>query len=321
MEQPYIFNKLIYGNFETYFQSIVIDPIQGIIYGSKVMLDFELPHYTFINHLKPYSNYEKSEIDLFAVPFEYNLETYYLDLMIEVLTATLGVELGSSKTNDLFFPSKGYNSLLILETSSATSDIYINVFQRRSGPNADSTIFGTGYHYKASLTNSLFQPLNRQKDFVAGLKLKTGYIQPFSGGLELVPASKTFFVGGSNSIRGWKAREIKAASSLETISAVDDTIRGGTFLIEGSLEFRKKLYDVFGTAIFIDYGNTWNGYSNFRWDELAVAAGFGFRYYSPIAPFRIDFGFKFYDPYDKQFIFGKNIWDNFAFHFGIGEAF
>ena len=71
----------------------------------------------------------------------------------------------------------------------------------------------------------------------------------------------------------------------------------------------------------IDYGNTWNGYKAFRFDQLAVAIGLGFRYYSSIAPFRLDFGFKFYDPANNKLIFNSPPFKSMEIHFGIGESF
>jgi outer membrane protein insertion porin family len=57
---------------------------------------------------------------------------------------------------------------------------------------------------------------------------------------------------------------------------------------------------------------------------VAIAVGFGFRYYTQVAPFRIDLGFKFYNPSTKQYIWDswdKRFFKNIEFHFGIGEAF
>ena len=77
--------------------------------------------------------------------------------------------------------------------------------------------------------------------------------------------------------------------------------------------------------IFIDYGNVWNNYDRFRYDEIAVSAGFGFRYYSDFAPIRVDFGFKAYNPNDTRGFFTRlkhsPFLDNLEFQIGIGEAF
>jgi outer membrane protein insertion porin family len=87
------------------------------------------------------------------------------------------------------------------------------------------------------------------------------------------------------------------------------------------MEYRYRFFQSFGLVGFFDYGNTWLNPKDFNFKEIALAAGIGFRYYTQVAPFRLDFGFKLYDPNDKAFIFGKQLWDNFEFHFGIGEAF
>ncbi|MBT8385912.1 MAG: BamA/TamA family outer membrane protein, partial [Ignavibacteria bacterium] len=104
-----------------------------------------------------------------------------------------------------------------------------------------------------------------------------------------------------------------------------DITPGGFFLLEGSFETRDHIFEKVGAALFVDFGNVWNNYSEFRFDELAIAAGFGFRYYSDFAPIRIDFGFKAYDPNDRRSFFTRlkhnKFLDNFEFHFGIGESF
>ena len=136
---------------------------------------------------------------------------------------------------------------------------------------------------------------------------------------------QTFFAGGSNSVRGWRARELIPENRIEYIGAPDINddlkIRGGTIILEGSLEYRRRFRNDLGFAVFMDYGNTWNRFDEFRWDGVALAIGSGVRYYSPIAPFRLDFGFKFYDPSDGRFIFDKAVFKTLEFHFGIGEAF
>ena len=91
--------------------------------------------------------------------------------------------------------------------------------------------------------------------------------------------------------------------------------------MEGSTEYRLRFLENFGATLFLDYGNTFNGFENLSFNQIAVAAGFGFRYYTAIAPFRIDFGFKVYDPNDRRSFLKKQFFNIMEFHFGIGEAF
>jgi len=171
----------------------------------------------------------------------------------------------------------------------------------------------------------LYRAISKDKNTVFGVKAKSGYIQMIDGGQELISPNQTFFAGGSNSVRGWRARELIPPERINYIGAPDINeelkIRGGTFLIEGSFEYRRRFETDLGFALFVDYGNTWNSYKEVRWDNIALAIGTGIRYYSPIAPFRIDFGFKLYDPANGKFITEQKVFDTLEFHFGIGEAF
>jgi outer membrane protein insertion porin family len=320
LEQPYLFNKPIFGKIDAYYQYEILQPQEVNTVGIITSMDFELPRYTLINLLKPYYSFDRTSIELDQIiTNNIEIENFLVDLNIVALTSAIGTELGSSNIDDIMYPTSGYNTIATIEGAVSYNYFDIRVFRENQLREEYSTE-GRGYFYKLLSSNSYYKSLNKERDMILAMKLKSGYIYPFSGGIEMIPANRTFYVGGSNSVRGWKARELKATTQFESID-LTDSIRGGTFVLEGSYEFRKRFWGVLGGNLFIDFGNTWDSYNKFRWDQIAVATGFGIRYYSPIAPFRIDFGFKFYDPNDKQLLFKKNIWDNFSFHFGIGEAF
>jgi outer membrane translocation and assembly module TamA len=79
--------------------------------------------------------------------------------------------------------------------------------------------------------------------------------------------------------------------------------------------------DNFGSALFFDYGNQWPNYTYFRFKQIATDVGFGFRYYTSVAPFRLDFGYKLSNPLDTTPILHRNFIRNIEINFGIGEAF
>jgi outer membrane protein assembly factor BamA len=238
------------------------------------------------------------------------------------LTFSLGTEIGSTTTNDIFYPSAGRTLSLITEISSADVKWDLKNFSENAILNLVDSL---GYYLKLQLTFAHYMSVSRDKNTVFATKFKSGYISMLSGDAALVSPNQTFFAGGSNSVRGWKARDLIPKNPVDDLfpPTINELyrIRGGILLLEGSFEYRRKFEKDFGFAFFVDYGNTWNAIKDFRLDNVAVAIGTGLRYYSPIAPFRIDFGFKFYNPFDKKFIFDKKVFDTLVFHFGIGEAF
>jgi outer membrane protein assembly factor BamA len=178
------------------------------------------------------------------------------------------------------------------------------------------------YFYKLQENYAMFFQIARDNSSLFGIKFKTGYIQALNGNQELIPPNKTFVAGGSNSVRGWRARQLVPQDTVTYYGIIlPENVRGGTVLVEGSFEYRKKIAESIGYALFSDYGNTWNGFNKFRINSLAVAIGFGARYYSSIAPFRLDFGFKMYDPSSNKWIFKSSPFKTIEIHFGIGEAF
>ncbi len=318
VEQPYMFNKPIFGSLELYSQffTILRNTLRTI--GGKIVFDFEMPEYTFVSMLKPYYNIEFVEY----IPF---IEGSTVDININSVTSSIGAETGTSKIDDILFPTAGYNSTLLAEMSASHTGTLIGGSYTDT-LNYDPNYAETAYFYKTQLTNAVYFPLNYRNTLVFGAKFKVGYIQTIKGSEYLIPPNRTFFAGGSNSVRGWRARELTPADTIQyyglTLSTNSgDYLLGGTFLMEGSFEYRIRFLKQYGLVFFGDYGNVWNGYKNIRIDEIAVATGLGFRYFSSIAPFRLDFGIKFYNPADKKFIFQKPFFKQIEFHFAIGEAF
>lgn len=319
VDQPYIFNRPILGSVETYLSTRTEYKINRNTYGSRLSFDFELPEYTFINQLKSYYT-----LELFTAQTLKDT----IDLNFNSITSLIGAEFASINTNDLFFPTKGNNLAFIVEGGISNSRPKVNgdesakqrLAEELNLQVGDLTTSGRTVFYRTQVTFSSFLALDYLQTSIFASKTRVGYIQTIYGGENLIPLNKTFVAGGSNSVRGWRARQLVPVDTSYLGQKIND-VRGGTFLIEGSLEYRKKLFSTIGAALFCDYGNTWNGYESFRFDHLAVAVGFGFRYYSSIAPFRLDFGFKFYDPANKKMIFNRPPFKSIEIHFGIGEAF
>lgn len=314
LEQPFLFNRPIASSIEFYFQTITQNLSNIGTYGTRLSLDFEMPSYTYITLLNPYLIFE-------YVGYNPNLSDPTVSLSANSLTTVIGTEFGSSKSNDVMFPTRGDNLSFIVEGASSSTNFDITQ-HLGSSDQVNLTTIGKALFYKLQQTSAFYLPISNDNNATFAIKFKTGYIQTIQGGYDVIPPNRTFFAGGSNSVRGWRSRELVPRDSIKYFGlTLSDSLRGGTFLVEGSFEFRRKFWPKVGFVLFSDYGNTWNGYNSFRFNELAVSAGFGLRYYSQIAPFRIDFGFKFYNPEDKKTIIHKAFWKQMEIHFGIGEAF
>jgi outer membrane protein insertion porin family len=243
------------------------------------------------------------------------------------LSTLIGAEVGSNKPNDLFFPTNGYNLSLIFELGDANSinkitDPGLAAALNTQFPDAGINTSELAYFYKAQLSFAKYLPIALDYSSTIGIKFKTGYLKAFSGNQELIPPNKSFVAGGSNSVRGWRARQLVPVDTVSySGQIIPSDVKGGSFLLEGSFEYRKKITAALGYALFSDYGNTWNGLDQFRINKLALAVGFGFRYYSVIGPFRLDFGFRLYDPEFDKWIFKSTPFKTMEIHLGIGEAF
>jgi outer membrane protein insertion porin family len=306
IEQPYLFSKPIFGTWENYAQINKQTNYNLTTYGSKITFEFELPKFTYINFLSTYYNIE-------ATKENYRLRN---DSISSKLISVIGADFGKTTTDDILFPSQGYNISMDLEVANT----FPYLISKIAGNDFSGALF-----YKLVLTSSFYFALDQKRNNIFALKAKTGNIQTYVGDYSGIPLNRTFFVGGSNSVRGWRTNDLHTPNA-PTIQNIEGTpnVKGGTFLIEGSMEYRYRFLESFGVVLFYDYGGTWIGYNQFRYDQIAQALGLGFRYYTQIAPFRIDFGFKFYDPSAKKFIWNNwnsDFFNNLSIHFGIGEAF
>ena len=298
IDQPYVFEKPIFGTWETYATINKQTDYNNTIYGSKVTLEFELPTYTFVNHLSTSYTVEQSN-EVYRI---------YNDSLSTKLISDIAADAASTTADNILFPTRGYNLSFHFEEG--------NSFRQKSS--------GAAGFYKIQVGGSYYVSLDRTLNSIAAFKLKVGNIQVYYGDFSSVPINRTFYAGGSTSIRGWRSNELVPEGSQVVRGIQGISFVGGSFLFEGSLEYRRRFLDNLGLALFTDYGNTWLGYNQFTWNGIAVASGLGFRYYTPVAPFRIDLAVRLYDPQKKLFIWNnwnQHFFNNIELNFGLGEAF
>ncbi len=119
-----------------------------------------------------------------------------------------------------------------------------------------------------------------------------------------LPPDQRLYAGGSATVRGYKYQSIGPKFP-------DGKPIGGTSLAAYTVEFRQRILESFGAAVFVDAGQVSNQSSPLS-GQLRAGAGVGARYYSPIGPIRLDVAV----PLNKQR--GD---DTFELYIGIGQAF
>jgi len=348
VEQPTFFGKSINTVYEAYYTIRKrSNEYNSFIYGGKINLNFDLPRFTFVTSLSTFFSYGSEKTDfkkeymlnrLRKNPsidsLELNTITKFIDAGLigkpRSKNATIGVEIGMNQTNDrqLMFPTKGTNLQILLEGGNTFNYILEKAFSYK---------VKTPEYVKAQFVSSFYFPFFNLEKSVFAFKLKTGIIHVYRGDKFSVPISQRFYSGGANSVRGWRARDLFPESrrnsdigNLENLTRQDfelilnqNVAPGGFFLLEASAEARIRLIGDFGSAFFLDIGNNWNTPGEFQYKDLGVAAGIGFRYYSPFAPIRLDLGIRIWDPKNNRNVFNWPFFlrDSFSIQIGIGEAF
>jgi len=135
-------------------------------------------------------------------------------------------------------------------------------------------------------------------------RLYGGIGTPLSN-LNTLPFERSFFGGGSNGIRAWRARALGPGSLSEIETYGIDQV--GEFQLELNLEYRFHIIKQIEGALFTDLGNIWllrydpqRIGAEFRFDcfynEIAIAPGAGIRLNFNFFILRLDGGLQLKNP-------------------------
>jgi outer membrane protein insertion porin family len=168
------------------------------------------------------------------------------------------------------------------------------------------TIFGVGYAQFLRVDNdfNFAQPLGKKSG--VHLRLLAGGGVPYGNTTTSLPYDYSFFAGGANDNRGWRARQLGPGGYKYYL----DTNRLGTQIgdirIGGSAELRFSLGGSLRGALFFDAGNVWtlnedinrpgSKFSSNWFREIALSGGVGIRYDLDFFIVRLDFGLPLTNP-------------------------
>ena len=163
---------------------------------------------------------------------------------------------------------------------------------------------GTNFFTRYIASSGWFFPLFWETTFA--VHGKVGYIEQNAGGD--LPLYEKFYLGGMNSIRGYPALSISPKDPV-----TGDKI-GGDKMVQLNIEYIFPIIAKAGIkgVLFLDLGNAYLKDETMDFKSLKKSIGAGIRWYSPMGPLRLEFGYNI-DPAPGD---PSNNWD-----FTIGTVF
>ena len=142
-------------------------------------------------------------------------------------------------------------------------------------------------------------PLGRDRVFA--FRFFSGVALPV-GNSENIPFSRSYFAGGANDNRAWKAYKLGPGTSDN-----NNEFNEANLKISINMEYRFPVIGSLKGALFVDSGNIWNFQDNITdpkasfdklsdLSEIAIGSGIGIRYDFDFFVFRFDTGFKTFNP-------------------------
>lgn len=232
-------------------------------------------------------------------------------------------------------------------------DLAGNIAGLISGGNAkedkQKSIFGVPFSQYAKIENDVrfYHKFGEKTSFAT--RLIAGAAVPY-GNSKYIPFSRQFFVGGSNSIRAFRARTLGPGSYDPRTQSQNGGFafdQAGDIKLELNAEYRANLYKFLNVAVFADAGNIWlfndeinadgaierpgGKFSKDFLSEVAVGAGVGLRLDFSILILRLDLAMPLRVPYYEKnerwafdrINFGDSNWrrDNLILNIAIGYPF
>jgi len=226
------------------------------------------------------------------------------------------------RTNTIYYSSRisGSGNILGLATGADTL-----------APKGEKVkrIFNTPYNQYIKLENEIrfFHKVTPNSQIAARLIASAGL--PY-GNSTILPYSQQFFIGGPNSLRGFRARSIGPGTVNPTIYGTTGGFladQSGDIKLEANIEYRPKLFSIVYGALFADAGNVWNAkphqiggtFGGGFLSQIAADVGFGLRFDASVLVLRTDLGFPVLRPYTSTLSSLNN--NKPVFNLAIGYPF
>jgi len=221
-----------------------------------------------------------------SITYEYSritqeTDTFLLDQFREEgVASSVSVGLRRNSTNNLLDPSEG-------------SDFSLR--QKFSGG-----IFGGDRQYlETTAEASYYYPIDFTDTYRTYFRLhgNIGYIYPY--GDTPVPFFERYRLGGPNDLRGYRFRSIGPKYNILRAPGrpASEINKGGDKQIHFQFEYFVPLIPEAGIKglLFSDAGQVFDDSESINLDNLLYNVGFGFRWITPVAPFRFEWAYPIED--------------------------
>ena len=252
--EPWLFDIPLSAGIDLYNQTYEYNTYDKDSIGGKIRFSYPLHDFVRLYWAYSYDISDVHDIEAWASSLIHDIEG-------ENATSKVSTTLRYDSRDRIFNPSEGSDHSATAEYAGLGGDFAFT-----------KVVLDTGWYFPLLMGHT---------GFAHG---KIGFVEEASGGR--LPDFERFYLGGINSIRGfgWRAIHALDQNGLEI---------GGNKFIQINLEYQIPLFKEAGIVgiLFFDTGNVYGKDEEIALGELRETAGFGFRWYSPVGPIRLEYGY------------------------------
>jgi outer membrane protein insertion porin family len=229
------------------------------------------------------------------------------------VTSAVRLSVGWDRRDNRLFPTSGFYVTAALDLAPPLL--------------APEWLFGSQVNlfYRETLEFRLYQ--NIWQGLTGRFRLLAGVVRGWDAN-HPVPVSELYYLGGVNTIRGYRLYSISPVALVGNTANPDSALRrlqvGGNKQLVLNFELEYPIFEKMGirAVVFFDMGNAFTpgAYTDPTVSlSLYKSVGFGFRWFSPIGPLRFEWGFPLNRRRDP--VTGAYIDAPLDFQFTIGSFF
>jgi outer membrane protein insertion porin family len=273
--KPWLFGIPLSGGIDVYNWERAYEDFDKESWGLKLRIGYPFGQYSVVTGYYTVEDAKIEDLDATA-----SIDPLFINAqnMGYQVKSAVGIGFERNTTDHPFLPTKG-------------TYIGVNVEYSSKDLGADYNLFKQEYHA------GIYEPLFWK--FIGHLRGEVG----FENGTN-VPLFENFFLGGINSLRGWKFGEVGPVDPY-------GLVYGGNKYALANAELLFPLVEKYGVrgVFFFDTGNAFTEGQSIDISEFREDVGAGIRWNSPFGPLRIEAGYVLdkhtgEQPYQWQFSAG-----------------